>query len=83
MSIGPKDTFVLKDDDVIIRTHFIHRAPETYIEKEYSPFFGGNHVEEVNRVDIEAPKVINDKLRVSDKDQVAYAAPCANNGCTC
>ena len=52
--IGNNDTLTFTDDDVIIRTKFIHNAPETYIEKNYCPYFGGNHEQLVNKVDLDA-----------------------------
>jgi hypothetical protein len=61
--MGEKDMLCLKDDDVLIRTHFINKCPETYIEKEYAPYFGGNHVDETNRCVLDAPTTIKERLR--------------------
>ncbi len=38
----------------MIRTKFHYFAPETYLENDYCPEFGGNHEVEINRKNIDA-----------------------------
>ena len=73
MYIGDKDVLCLKDDDVLIRTHFINKSPETYIEKEYAPYFGGNHVDETNRCVLDAPTTIRDRVRDCCYEKPVYS----------
>jgi len=57
---GKKNTFCLKDDDIIIKTSFINRSPETHIEREYAPSYGGNTYIEENKANIETPTCVQD-----------------------
>jgi hypothetical protein len=60
---GRNSVFVLKDKDCLIRTKFVNHAPETVIEKEYAPYYGGNHYDEKNTKCIKAPVNIKEKIR--------------------
>ena len=73
--IGNNDTLTFTDDDVIIRTKFIHNAPETYIEKNYCPYFGGNHEQLVNKVDLDAHQEYNQIQDNKSKQKAVYAGP--------
>ena len=66
----------VRDDDVLIRTQFINNCPETYIEKEYAPYYGGDVYEETNREHINAPVRINDVVKCVSKETPVYAGHC-------
>jgi hypothetical protein len=69
---GKENTFTLKDDDIVIRTKFVNRSPETYIEREYAPTYGGNTYIEENKANYDCPVNVKD---------ACVAQPIPRQGC--